>query len=169
MPEPYWIPTDTTGRLAIVARPRGGDWLEVDVKHWKRSGLHRIVSLLEPAEAEDLELANEAEILEEESLEPVSLSIPDRGIPGDADAFADAVAETAAALQAGTNIGIHCRQSVGRAGLFASSILVALGASSSEAIRRVSAARGVAVPETAAQAQWLARFRPPAPVAPGTL
>jgi len=167
--EPYWIPTDTRGRLAIVARPRGGVWLGVDAKQWRRSGLQQMVSLLEPSEARDLELSDEAHALEQEGIELISIPVPDRGIPEDANAFADAVIEVADALRTGTNVGIHCRQSVGRAGLFASSVLIALGEKSSEAIRKVSTARGTAVPETAIQAQWLARFQPPAVAASGTL
>jgi len=48
------------GQLAISARPRGGDWLQEEVLAWRRAGIDVIVSLLEPWEAADLNLGNEA-------------------------------------------------------------------------------------------------------------
>jgi hypothetical protein len=48
------------GQLAISARPRGGDWLDEEIISWRRAGIDVIVSLLEPAEAADLNLGNEA-------------------------------------------------------------------------------------------------------------
>jgi hypothetical protein len=38
----YWINTPWPGRLAIVPRPRGGDWLEEEVGAW----LLKIVAFL---------------------------------------------------------------------------------------------------------------------------
>ena len=45
------------GRLAIVPRPRGGDWLENEVSAWRRSGHDVVVSLLTPEETADLDVA----------------------------------------------------------------------------------------------------------------
>jgi hypothetical protein len=41
----------TPGRLAIVPRPRGGDWLADEVARLKAAGVDILVSMLEPAEA----------------------------------------------------------------------------------------------------------------------
>jgi protein-tyrosine phosphatase len=68
------------------------------------------------------------------------------------------IEDLVADLSAGTNVSIHCRQGVGRAGLIAVSLLVAGGVGPSEAIERVSMARGVAVPETSGQCAWLCAF-----------
>jgi len=57
--ELYWIEGPWPGRLAISARPRGGDWLEDEVKSWRRAGLDIIVSLLTPDEEEALDLQRE--------------------------------------------------------------------------------------------------------------
>jgi len=35
----YWIKTSASLRLAIMARPRAGDWLEDEIDHWKREGV----------------------------------------------------------------------------------------------------------------------------------
>ena len=46
----YWIDAPTGRRLAILARPRGGDWLEDEVRSWRGQGIDVVVSLLTPAE-----------------------------------------------------------------------------------------------------------------------
>jgi hypothetical protein len=57
----YWIPGPWSGRLAIVARPRGGDWLDDEAGGWRRAGLDMVVSLLEDEEAEQLEFGGRQE------------------------------------------------------------------------------------------------------------
>ena len=56
----YWIAGPWPGRLAIVPRPRGGDWLEEEVRSWQEAGLDVVVSLLTHAENTELELHQEA-------------------------------------------------------------------------------------------------------------
>src|SRR5436309_9794359 len=34
----YWINDPWPGKLALAARPRGGDWLPDEVADWKRAG-----------------------------------------------------------------------------------------------------------------------------------
>jgi hypothetical protein len=80
-PELFWIPGPWRGRLAVVARPRGGDWLEDEAAGWKRAGLHVVVSLLERAEATELDLTNEQEVAESNGIRFISFPIPDRGVP----------------------------------------------------------------------------------------
>ena len=35
----YWISGPWAGKLAIAARPRGGDWLEDEIRDWKNGGI----------------------------------------------------------------------------------------------------------------------------------
>jgi hypothetical protein len=58
----YWIEVPRPGRLAISSRPRGGDWLEDEVRAWRQSQLNMIVSFLASDEVEKLELTREAEL-----------------------------------------------------------------------------------------------------------
>src|SRR4051812_19402842 len=60
--EIYWIPTPTPGRLAVMPRPRGGDWLEDEVRSWRAEGVDIAVSLLTPDETRDLDLEIEVAI-----------------------------------------------------------------------------------------------------------
>jgi protein-tyrosine phosphatase len=146
------------GRLAISPRPRGGDWLDDEMKAWRRTGVDAVVSLLEPGEAEDLGLDEERKYCEANGVDFYSLPIVDRSVPAseaDASRLLGALEE---ALNAGKNVAIHCRQGIGRAGLIASTLLVEAGVSPSEAIQRVSAARHTPVPETAEQRAWIESF-----------
>ena len=43
----YWIDDFESGRLGIMPRPRGGDWLEDEIRSLKVSGVDAVVSLLE--------------------------------------------------------------------------------------------------------------------------
>jgi protein-tyrosine phosphatase len=60
-------------------------------------------------------------------------------------------------LQRGKSVLVHCRQGIGRSGLVAASLLVLDGEEPRAAIESVSKARGVRVPETADQEQWIYR------------
>src|SRR5215213_5189870 len=52
----FWISGPWRGRLAIVLRPRGGDWLDGETRVWRHAGVDVVVSLLEPSEETELDL-----------------------------------------------------------------------------------------------------------------
>jgi hypothetical protein len=56
--KPFWMETGNELRLAIVPRPRGGDWLDDDIRLMK-AGVDVLVSMLPATEAPDLGLADE--------------------------------------------------------------------------------------------------------------
>ena len=80
-PSLYWIEGPWAGRLAVSARPRGGDWLEDEVKGWRASGVDMVVCLLTPGEVDDLGLKEEATRCKEEGISLVSFPIADRRVP----------------------------------------------------------------------------------------
>jgi protein-tyrosine phosphatase len=53
---------------------------------------------------------------------------------------------------------LHCRAGIGRSGLVAACLLVMKGVSPEEAVKKVSAARGVSVPETKEQRNWIDQY-----------
>jgi len=61
-------------------------------------------------------------------------------------------------MSRGESVVVHCREGVGHAGLIAVALLIEAGLGPEEAIRRVSKARGVSVPETAEQRLWIESF-----------
>jgi hypothetical protein len=62
--KPYWVETGNQLRVAIVPRPRGGDWLEDELDQMKRAGVDVLVSMLQVDEAAELGLSSEAELWE---------------------------------------------------------------------------------------------------------
>ena len=146
-----------SGSLYITPRPRGGDWLEDDVRVLGRHGVGIAVSLLREDEQVALGLEHEAAACARQNIEFVSLPVEDRSAPDDAGEFIQAVHRLTQLVREGRIIAIHCRQSVGRAGLLAVSIAVASGVPLQDALEAVSRARGVPVPETTEQLGWLQR------------
>ena len=154
-PDLFWIPGPWRGRLAIAARPRGGDWLQDEVTAWRKAGLGAVVSLLENDEAEQLDLAHEGSAVESVGIRFISFPIPDRAVPASTHQALSVLGHIAAALEQGQNVAVHCRQGIGRSGLVAAGLLVMSGLAVEKAIEVVSAARGQAIPETPEQLQWI--------------
>jgi protein-tyrosine phosphatase len=151
----FWIPGPWPGHLAIAARPRGGDWLDDEASAWRQAGIDFVLSLLEDDEAAQLGLGDERQAAENQGIGFISFPIPDRGIPASREAAISAIGRVATQLNAGKNVALHCRQSIGRSGLIATALLVNAGIKAGEAMQIVSCARGVSVPETREQRTWL--------------
>ena len=164
-PDLFWIVGPWRGRLAIATRPRGGDWLEDEMSGWRRAGIDVVVSLLEGDEADQLGLSEESKLAEADGMRFISFPIPDRSVPVSAPAAIALMASIAGALDEGKNVAVHCRQGIGRSGLIAAGILATSGASPDGAIKAVSSARGLEVPETWEQRVWVQGLRLKTPVA----
>jgi protein-tyrosine phosphatase len=150
----YEVEGPWLGRLAIVARPRGGDWLADEAAAWRRAGVGVVVSLLTSDEATELGVADEGPAVRAAGMEFIPFPIPDRGVP-EAAAAASLFASLAAGLAAGKTVAVHCRQGIGRSALIAAGLLIRAGLGADAAVARVAAARGLPVPETADQRRWL--------------
>jgi protein-tyrosine phosphatase len=143
--------------MAIMARPRADDWLDVDIAGWKASGLDMIISLLELEEVSDLGLRREAALCRASGIEFLSFPIPDRGVPEipDATKIAESIA---AGIADGRPIAIHCRAGIGRSSIVAACAMICSGIEASDALSRIKEARGVSVPDTEAQRDWVLAF-----------
>jgi protein-tyrosine phosphatase len=153
--ELYWIDAPSSLKLAIMARPRAGDWLDDEIAHWKRSGVGIVVSLLEPDEIEDLGLGMESMLCEASGIRYVSFPIPDRGVPHDPRNVMRFAAEIVAERKP---IAIHCRAGIGRSSLMAAAILIGRGVEPVAAMSAIQKARGVPVPDTEAQRDWVLKL-----------
>ncbi len=122
--ELYWIDTNTTRQLAIMARPRAGDWLEREVAHWKHSGVEIVISLLEQDEVNDLALGMEEMLCKKSGIEFLQFPIPDRGVPDDANEAMRFATEVAGKHK---TVAIHCRAGIGRSSVISATILIAMG------------------------------------------
>lgn len=163
--EVYWVPGPWPGRVGIIPRPRGGDWLADEVRSWRDYGLDVVTSLLGPDEVAELELQEEASRSREAGLEFYVFPIPDRGVPRSREDFAKVVSELEKALKSGKNVAIHCRQGIGRSSLVIASLLAAAGEEPNEAFRRIEKARGRSVPDTDEQREWVAQYATEVPAA----
>ena len=156
--ELYWIGGPWRGRLAIMPRPRGEDWLEDEILAWQRAGVDVVVSLLSAEELIELELAEEKAYCAKFGVEFLSFPIADRDVPASSSALLALVRKLETDLTAGKSVAIHCRLGVGRSALLAACVLAASGQDVSEAFRNITVSRGRPVPDTARQRDWAVRF-----------
>jgi protein-tyrosine phosphatase len=154
----YWIDGLPAGRLGILPRPRGGDWLDEEILAWRAAGLDLIVSLLTNEEMAEFGLEQEREACRGHGLEFRRLAIPDLGVPSSDSAMVRLVAEVTGALDSGRSVGIHCRQGIGRSSLVAATVLAARGMDPGEAWERIERSRGRPVPDTEEQRTWVEHF-----------
>jgi protein-tyrosine phosphatase len=154
----FCISTPFSGRLAVAPRPRGGDWLDDELRGWHEAGIDLVVSMLTADEAAEFDLGGEEAASAAHGIRYLSFPIPDRDVPASAAALRELVAAITQELAAGHGVAVHCRQGIGRAGLVAVAVLITTGIDTESAIARVSAARGRPVPETPAQKRWLNEF-----------
>jgi len=154
----YWVDGPWRGTLAMAARPRGGDWLSDDIAGWKRAGVDAVLSLLTPDEEQNLNLQEEAGEARKQGMKFTSFPIPDRQIPSSEAKWAGVLEEVTRALSEGKNVVVHCRQGIGRSGLVAACLLVRKGMSPGAAVEIASAARGISVPETSEQRDWIDHY-----------
>lgn len=85
------------------------------------------------------------------------IDVVDYEVPPDDGAFEAAVATAVAALASGARVYAHCGAGCGRAGMFVSCVLVAMGTDALESVRRFRKARGCG-PETTEQVAYVVRY-----------
>ena len=158
LPEIYWVESDTPGKLAVMPRPRSGDWLEDEIKGLRQSGIDILVSLLTAEEIEELKLTKEKTLSEKNGIEFISFPIPDRQVPESTDNTESLICTLNERMSDGSNIAVHCRMGIGRSAMIAAALLVRQGISIEEAFARISAARGFEVPDTQEQIDWVHQY-----------
>ncbi len=156
--ELHWIDGPWPGKLALSARPRGGDWLEDEVAAWQCAGVNSVLSLLTPEEENDLDLADEGKQAKAHGLKFLSFPIVDRQVPESESKFTKMLDQVNGELISGKNVVLHCRQGIGRTGLVAACLLLTKGLDAETAVQRLTVARGVPIPETREQRQWIDRY-----------
>jgi protein-tyrosine phosphatase len=143
------------GFLAIMARPSIDVTEPASVLNISRLGITLVVSLLEPNEARDLGLEAERSEVKALAMEFMSFPIPDMGLPPSIEDFASITRLLCKQISAGINTLVHCRAGIGRSGLFAAGVLLHTGMDPDQAFTHVSRMRGIRVPETPEQHDWL--------------
>ena len=154
LPTIYKVIKIEQGTLSVMAKPVPGEWIEDEFIGLRHLGVDKVVSLLEVQEQREIGLEQEEALCLKNDIEFVSFPIPDRGLPNTVKAvnFAD---ELYAQICKGKHVVIHCIAGIGRTGIIAGAVLVKSGKIAVEAIALISAARGVQVPDTEEQEDWL--------------
>ena len=156
--ELHWVDGPWPGRLALAARPRGGEWLHGELESWRRADARTVLSLLTPEEERDLDLLHEERETKVSGMAFKSFPILDRQVPESKTKLARILEKLDKELASGKNVVLHCRQGIGRSGLVAACLLVTKGLETRTAIKRLSAARGTPVPETTEQRRWIDHY-----------
>lgn len=146
------------GKLAIVGRPRGNEWLEDEVRAWKAADINAVVSLLTPEEEHELGLEDEARLAGLSGIAFVSYPVPDRSVPPDLGGSIRLIRRIEGWLAEGKNVALHCRQGIGRSAVVAACLLVSAGLQPDAAFGRLREARGCTVPDTEEQREWVTHF-----------
>jgi protein-tyrosine phosphatase len=154
----YWIDLRTAGRIAIMARPRAGDWLAPEIDVWKDLGIDVVVSLLEQEEISELALQDEAALCRAHGIDFISCPIPDRGVPESAPKILRLARSLVASVQEGRSVAIHCRAGIGRSSLMAACLMICFGVGAEDAFEQIRESRGLSVPDTDAQRDWVLEF-----------
>ena len=154
----FWVAGPWRGRLGILSRPRGGDWLGDETSAWREAGIDMVVSLLEPEEEAQLVLEGEAAAAAANGIDFKPFPIPDRGVPASRESVAELASDIVDALDTDKNVAVHCRQGIGRSGMIVGGVLVAAGKDLATALRTIKESRGLEVPETEEQQHWLSEF-----------
>jgi protein-tyrosine phosphatase len=157
----YWIGKIEQGMLGTMARPRGGDWLQDEARKLVNLEAHVVVSALTGEEETELDLENEPTFFQSAGLVFLSHPIGDRLTPNFDSKFKELIDTCFGHLQAGRNLVTHCRMGIGRASLLAASIMVKSGLSPEEAFKLISEKRGLAVPDTPEQIEWVRKHQGP--------
>jgi protein-tyrosine phosphatase len=153
----YWISAAEPHRVAIVARPRGNDWLEDDLKRLSREGIGVLVSMLTPEESAELGLSEEGRFCDQCGISFFNLPTADRSVPNEFEigALLDSLVTQ---VQLGRGVGFHCRAGIGRSSVIGALVFGRLGWTPDAAFRAISDARGCRVPDTLEQQQWVQSF-----------
>jgi protein-tyrosine phosphatase len=155
----FWIGGNPPAALAIVLCPPGGRGLRDELLTMKIRGIEILVSLLEPEEALLLGLLEEGRFAEQIGLQFLSYPIPDTHLPQDRASFRTFAGRLADRLRAGEAVGIHCRGSIGRSAVTAACALIHLGWTPEAALAAITAARGLTVPDTQEQEDWILHYK----------
>lgn len=142
----------------------GAGWdrdLPADLTAIRAWGASTVVTLIEEHEFPLLQVEALPQAVPAAGLEWVWWPIRDVSVPD--ERFANGWAEQGTLLceriRQGERVLVHCRGGLGRAGMVAARLLVALGIEPAEAIKRVRAVRPGAI-ETPQQEEWVLRATP---------
>lgn len=152
----YWInQLKKSGKLGMMPRPRGGDWLSDEMQRLAQRNVTTVISHLERAEEFELNIASEGELCIENGIEFIHYPILDRSTPKDLSSYLDLIADIDNRLENGENVVIHCRMGIGRTGITAASVLLKNEWDADQVFKSLSDSRTLEMPDTEEQVQFI--------------
>ena len=149
----YWVQSPV-GRIATAAAPDADNMIQ-EIADMQEEKVEFVLSLLEAVEALQIGLTNEKLILEAAGIKFAQIPIADFGVPENGSEIDSVVLDMARYLETGGSLVVHCRGGIGRSSMVVSAILTSLGVKSNDALHHIEKARGLRVPETTAQREWV--------------
>jgi protein-tyrosine phosphatase len=156
-PQIYQVELIGSGSLSVMAKPVSGEWIDDEFRGISELGINRIVSLLEIEESRDLGLNDEKQYSEKNDIEFVSYPIKDRGLPQSISKYLAFTKKLYHESAGGLHTVIHCRAGIGRTGIIAAGVLLHCGFEPLGALEHISTKRGVEVPDTQEQIDWVVK------------
>lgn len=150
----FWIEEN----LGIMSRPLGGDDLQEEIVHWKKLGINTVVSFLTDEENEELDLEYERMDCRREGFEFIKFPIEDGDVPDSYLKTKELVISLAEKMRENHKILLHSRGGIGRTSMIAASILAKNGLRINDAFEVITKIRGIKVPDTDAQKNWVEEF-----------
>lgn len=153
----YWINTGQLSgdRMGTMARPRGDDWLEDEVKNLQSQKVDCLISLLESSEEWELGLVKEGEVCMREGIEFINFPIKDVSLPNDEDNFIKLVELLADKIKQNEKVVVHCRMGIGRSSMLVAAVMIRMGYKASETFDIIGEFRKLKVPDTEEQKEWV--------------
>lgn len=153
----HWINDEKIGekKIGTMARPRGNDWLEDEIKWLKIREVNCLVSLLEKSEEWELGLQDEKEICEKHGIQFISFPIRDVTTPKNEDEFIRLAKELANQISQNKKVVIHCHMGIGRASILAAATMINLGLDGKGIFETIGEYRKLKVPDTDEQKEWV--------------
>lgn len=154
----YWIEGISPGRLGILPCPAGNDDLEAELWELKSQGVNTVASLLTGAEQAKYGMSAEHKWCARHGMLFLSFPIRDHSVPdNEPEAYAFAL-KLRTLVEQGDTVAVHCFAGIGRSPLVVAATMVLMGCAVEDAFQRISVARGVRVPESERQEEWVHWF-----------
>lgn len=147
------------GFLAVMPKPVTGECAEDEFANLSRIGIQQVVSLLESDEAELFDLHEESALCEKNGMGFLHYPICDRGLPESLDDFVEFTHQIFRDVESGVSTVVHCLAGIGRSGITACGVLIHSGMTAEAAFYQITEARGLQVPDTEQQREWITKHQ----------
>ncbi len=135
------LPSNISGKIYLHSMPGYYEEYELALTELSEKDIQTVISFTSLDEIR-MKAPDYAKAIQAGSLpfKRISFPIRDFSVPDDRDAYLRLVKETASNIEGGESVLVHCAAGIGRTGMFAASVLLALGLTKPDALARVRAA-----------------------------